>query len=118
MLAACLPSLLQRLFGFKRPIAHALFLVARCEAALLKEQSIKACQQQQHHPVTIQAEFKRPTLLPATLTFAWRPPAAGEGDVGAAMARPEGLPFAVLTADGSKEVLVGKFCCGPEAGSS
>ncbi|MEW5297240.1 MAG: hypothetical protein WDW36_000464 [Sanguina aurantia] len=87
-----------RLFGFRRPIAHALMLVARCEASL-RNQGVRPI-----YPAVLETEFKRPTLLPATLLCAWDSPA----DVGAAISG-EGLRFAVLTEDSEKEVLVGRL---------
>lgn len=56
------------------------------------------------YPAVLETEFKRPTLLPATLLCAWDSPA----DVGAAISG-EGLRFAVLTEDSEKEVLVGRL---------
>ena len=50
-----------RLFGFKSAIAHGMWTQARCLAALHPIH---------HDAVTVQAAFKRPILLPATVTFA------------------------------------------------
>ncbi|GFR42317.1 hypothetical protein Agub_g3224, partial [Astrephomene gubernaculifera] len=107
-----------RLFGFKRPIAHALFLTGAAEAAL------RNAGLQLRYPCVLSADFKRPTLLPATLHCAWITPAAtpapGEGaaaggaagfDPAAALASPEGAGFVVLTEDRCKEVLVGAVSC-------
>jgi len=46
-----------RLFGFPRPIAHGMWSLARCLAALEVE------------PSTVEAFFKLPILLPATVSF-------------------------------------------------
>eukprot|EP00198_Chlamydomonas_reinhardtii_P008742 XP_001698079.1 predicted protein [Chlamydomonas reinhardtii] len=117
-----LHALTSSLFGFKRPIAHALFLTGRAEASLRKAGL------QPRYPVVLSAEFKRPTLLPATLKCAWLglpPPAAsataaaaaGEhaAAVAAALESAEGARFAVLTEDLGKEVLVGAVSCRAEA---
>ncbi|KAJ9507188.1 hypothetical protein QJQ45_004811 [Haematococcus lacustris] len=88
-----------RLFGFKRPIAHALFLVARAEASL-RQQGVQPLS----YPVALTADFKRPTLLPASLQFAWDPPTSAAS---AMSAGGQGVQFAVLTQDGGKEVLTG-----------
>ncbi len=80
------------------------------------------------YPALFETEFKRPTLLPATLKFAWqmpptsaKPAAAAEGGVlgpsvpqAAAAARTQaGLSFAVLTDDElAKEVLTGRLAVG------
>ncbi|KAL6752969.1 hypothetical protein V8C86DRAFT_2737697 [Haematococcus lacustris] len=88
-----------RLFGFKRPIAHALFLVARAEASL-RQQGVQPLS----YPVSLTADFKRPTLLPASLQFAWDPPTSAAS---AMSAGGQGVQFAVLTQDGGKEVLTG-----------
>jgi acyl dehydratase len=45
------------LFGFPRPIAHGMWSLARCLAAL------------DHEPSTVDARFKLPVLLPATVRF-------------------------------------------------
>lgn len=50
-----------RLWGFKRPIAHALFLVACAEASLRRAGLAPS------YPLVLEADFKRPTLLPAKL---------------------------------------------------
>ncbi|KAI8475531.1 MAG: hypothetical protein J3K34DRAFT_517346 [Monoraphidium minutum] len=78
------------LFGFKRPIAHALFIVARLEAALAKAGFSPS------YPALFETEFKRPTMLPAKLSA-----------VVAKGTRP--LQAAVLTGDGAKEVIVGRL---------
>jgi acyl dehydratase len=50
-----------RLFGFKSAIAHGMWTLARCLAALGPLR---------HDAVTVDAAFKRPILLPARVTFA------------------------------------------------
>ncbi|KAG2439596.1 hypothetical protein HXX76_004948 [Chlamydomonas incerta] len=112
-----LHALTSSLFGFKRPIAHALFLTGRAEASLRKAGL------QPRYPIVLSAEFKRPTLLPATLKCAWLglAPAPGGGAapweqaVAAALGGAEGARFAVLTEDLGKEVLVGRVSCQAEA---
>ncbi|GAX77976.1 hypothetical protein CEUSTIGMA_g5418.t1 [Chlamydomonas eustigma] len=54
-------SFLSRLFGYKRPIAHALYLVARAESAIMAK-GVKL-----QYPCALATDFKRPTLLPAKL---------------------------------------------------
>jgi MaoC like domain len=46
-----------RLFGFPRPIAHGMWSLARCLSSL------------DHEPSTVEAFFKLPILLPATVNF-------------------------------------------------
>ncbi|KAG2502198.1 hypothetical protein HYH03_000685 [Edaphochlamys debaryana] len=102
------------LFGFKRPIAHALYLTGRAEA------SLRSAGLELRYPCVLSAEFKRPTLLPARLHCAWQAvdapgaldPAA---DPAAALASPAGAGFAVLTEDLAKPVLVGAVCCHADA---
>jgi acyl dehydratase len=53
-----------RLFGFPRPIAHGMWSLARCLAAL--EGRLP-----EHY--TVDAQFRRPILLPARVSFAWQP---------------------------------------------
>ncbi len=50
-----------RLFGFSSAIAHGMWTQARCLAAL---------HPLRHQAVTVEAAFKRPILLPATVAFA------------------------------------------------
>ncbi|KAG2432414.1 hypothetical protein HYH02_012985 [Chlamydomonas schloesseri] len=121
-----LHALTSSLFGFKRPIAHALFLTGRAEASLRKAGL------HPRYPLVLSADFKRPTLLPATLKCAWLGLAPGaatgaaaagagaaappsEAAVAAALGSAEGARFAVLTEDLGKEVLVGSVSCQPEA---
>ncbi|KAF8058900.1 htdX [Scenedesmus sp. PABB004] len=56
-------GLTARLFGFSRPIAHAMYLVARLEAELTN-----AGYSVHKWPASLSTEFKRPTPLPARLT--------------------------------------------------
>ncbi|KXZ45866.1 hypothetical protein GPECTOR_50g660 [Gonium pectorale] len=101
-----------RLFGFKRPIAHALYLTGRAEA------SLRNAGLELQYPCVLSAEFKRPTLLPATLHCAWRGALAVEGgatDPRVALSSVEGARFAVLTEDRAKEVLTGSISAAPEA---
>jgi len=58
-----LSAVTARPFGFQRPIAHAMFLVAKAEAAL------RSAGLDPEYPYVLETEFKRPTLLPATLAF-------------------------------------------------
>lgn len=92
-----LSALTSQLFGFKRPIAHAMYLVARLEAALDKAGYIPYSGPQSY-PITFSTEFKRPTPLPAKLQAVVDP-----------AAQPGSLPLkaCVLTGNGEKEVIVG-----------
>ncbi|KIZ05180.1 hypothetical protein MNEG_2779 [Monoraphidium neglectum] len=83
-------SFTSQLFGFKRPIAHALYLVARLEAALVKAGHSAA------YPAVFDTDFKRPTMLPAKLQC-----------VEVKGTRP--LQCAILTGDGSKDVILGRL---------
>jgi len=98
-----------RLFGFKRPIAHALYLVGRMEASI-RNAGVKPA-----YPCLLETEFKRPTLLPAKLSVAWQVP---EGtDPGYRAARAEGLTVRLLTSDSPpKEVIVGRLVQGAASG--
>lgn len=78
------------LFGFKRPIAHALYLVARLEAALVNAGHAPS------YPAVFETEFKRPTMLPAKLQCMVSPGT-------------KPLQCAILTGDGAKDVIVGKL---------
>lgn len=93
-----LSSLTSQLFGFKRPIAHAMYLVARLEASLSNTGYIPYSGPQSC-PLTLATEFKRPTPLPARL----------QAVVEDSSAKPGSLPLraSVLTANGEKEVIVG-----------
>jgi acyl dehydratase len=51
-----------RLFGFPRPIAHGMWSVARCLAAL---------EGRLPDAYTVEVRFQRPILLPATVSFAY-----------------------------------------------
>jgi acyl dehydratase len=56
-----LHALTARLLGFRRPIAHGMWTIARCLAALGSELP---------ESFDVQVAFKRPILLPATVAFA------------------------------------------------
>ena len=108
---------LSRLFGFKRPIAHALFLVAKAEACL-RSFGIAPL-----YPSIIETEFKRPTLLPAKLTMKIEEEAGSlsrQVDWSQRAGSEMGLGFAVTTAiDPStgqqKDVIVGRLWQGKSA---
>ncbi|GLI61770.1 hypothetical protein VaNZ11_004238, partial [Volvox africanus] len=93
------------LFGFKRPIAHALFLTGKAEASMRKAGL------ELRYPCVLTAEFKRPTLLPARLHCAWMGGTGGDGAVASNLDSSQGARFALLTSDLSKEVLVGNVSC-------
>ena len=95
-----LHPLTAQLFGFKRPIAHALYLVARLEAALANAGHAPA------YPAAFETEFKRPTPLPAKLKCVAAAAAGGGGKRGGGKAP---LECAVLTGDGAKDVVVGRL---------
>jgi len=80
-----------QLFGFKRPICHALYLVGRLEGAMTNA-GYKVT-----FPASYITEFKRPTLLPAKLQ------AVLQGS------EPGTLNVAVLTEKGDKEVIKGQI---------
>jgi acyl dehydratase len=63
-----LHPLTARPLGFRRPIAHGMWTIARCLAAFGPR--LPAC-------FTVEVAFKRPILLPATVTFAEAPASAG-----------------------------------------
>ena len=81
-----LHSAAARLFGFRRPIAHGMWLHARALAAL-------GGRLPPAHTATV--SFTKPVLLPGTVLFGAAPAASG-------------WEFAVLTADGSRPHLVGR----------
>ena len=104
---------LSRLFGFKRPIAHALFLVAKAEACL------RSAGVAPIYPSIIETDFKRPTLLPAKLTMTIEEEGSTR-DWSQAASSELGLGFAVVTAaDPSsgqkKDVVVGRLWQGKAA---
>ncbi|WIA39673.1 hypothetical protein OEZ86_005738 [Tetradesmus obliquus] len=87
-----LSSLTSRLFGFKRPIAHAMYLVACLEAELANAgYTAKA------YPAEFETEFKRPTPLPAKLQVVVSPAAQ------------PALQCAVLTGNAEKDVILGRL---------
>jgi acyl dehydratase len=63
-----LNPLAARLFGFRRAIAHGMWLKARCLAAF---------EGRLPDAVTTEVEFKSPLLLPSTVGFASQPQGAG-----------------------------------------
>lgn len=87
-----LHAITSNLFGFKRPIAHALFLVGKAEASLRAHGVVPV------YPAVVTTEFKRPTLLPATLKCV----KVHGGTSG-------GVEFIITTEDGAKPVLIGCF---------
>eukprot|EP00197_Chlamydomonas_leiostraca_P002717 CAMPEP_0202857906 /NCGR_PEP_ID=MMETSP1391-20130828/666_1 /ASSEMBLY_ACC=CAM_ASM_000867 /TAXON_ID=1034604 /ORGANISM="Chlamydomonas leiostraca, Strain SAG 11-49" /LENGTH=328 /DNA_ID=CAMNT_0049536769 /DNA_START=189 /DNA_END=1176 /DNA_ORIENTATION=+ len=107
-----LSAVTSRLFGFKRPIAHALFLMARAEA------SLRSAGVSPVFPARFEASFKRPTLLPARLQCVWQPEDQQSGGASPSLAQAAkaglvaggpGLVWGLLTEDGAKEVMVGKL---------
>mmetsp|Transcript_13101 Transcript_13101/g.35676 ORF Transcript_13101/g.35676 Transcript_13101/m.35676 type:complete len:343 (-) Transcript_13101:289-1317(-) len=90
-----LHSALSKMFGFKRPIAHALFQLS-CTEASIRKHGIPV-----QYPIQMDVDCKRPTLLPATLHCALD---KRSSDVSGDTVR-----FAVLTEDKAKEVLVGSL---------
>jgi hypothetical protein len=77
-----------RLFGFPRAIAHGMWSLARC-AALLDVRG----------PCRLEAHFKLPVLLPATVCLERR-----DG--------PAGVDFTLLDARGEKPHLAGRVTSG------
>jgi acyl dehydratase len=63
-----LNPLVARLFGFRRAIAHGMWLKARCLAAL---------EGRLPDLLTAEVEFKSPLLLPSTVGFSSQPNGAG-----------------------------------------
>eukprot|EP00798_Chlamydomonas_sp_ICE-L_P014044 gene14044-19981_t len=100
-----------KLFGFKKPIAHALFLVAKAEA------SLRSSGVSPKYPAVMETEFMRPTLLPAKLKCVWSLPSADSSSKEAsakaaaqAATTRAGLNFSVITDDSPpKDVIVGKL---------
>ncbi|MFC1611662.1 MaoC/PaaZ C-terminal domain-containing protein [Myxococcota bacterium] len=76
-----------KLFGFKRAIAHGLWTLARSLAALGSDLP--------SHGVKVDAEFKRPILLPAEVRFS-------------SHTIPKGMAFAVSSSDGRTPHLMGR----------
>jgi MaoC like domain len=78
-----LHALTARLLGFRRPIVHGMWTIARCLAALGPEL-----------PESFQVEvaFKRPILLPATVSFAEAATADGAGLVFGVRDAADGTP--------------------------
>jgi acyl dehydratase len=63
-----LHPLTARVFGFRRAIAHGMWVKARCLAAMEGRLPEK---------VTVEVEFKAPLLLPSTVGFSAQPLDAG-----------------------------------------
>lgn len=80
-------ALTARLFGYARPIAHGLLVLARCIAELGSDLP--------RPPLQLEVAFERPVLLPARVLFATEPVGAG-------------IDFAVLTADAAKAHVTGR----------
>jgi len=114
-----LHALSARLFGFKKPIAHAMYLVGCMEAALRAPPAAAAAGNKKgggggggfapRYPLTLESEFKRPTALPARLRVVLpEAPEGGGGDVvHVAVVEPRG---AVV-----KDVIVGTLRQGAKA---
>jgi len=79
-----------RVIGFKRPIAHGMWTLARMVGEMGAAVPADA-------PVTMEARFKRPILMPARARFAW------SGAVG----EPEGIRFEVRGTETGEIHLVG-----------
>jgi acyl dehydratase len=69
-------SVTAKAFGFRRQIAHGMWSLARCVAAL---------ENRLPDAVTVEAAFKKPILLPSTVAFGQHP-ATGRSGVGIAFA--------------------------------
>lgn len=113
-----LHALTAQLFGFKRPIAHAMYLVGCMEAALrgagagggkagaAPPSSAFRCAAR--YPLTLESEFKRPTPIPAKLRAVLpSAPQGGDEVVHVAVVEPRG---AVV-----KDVIVGVLRQGAKA---
>ena len=93
-----------RLFGFKRPIAHALYLMAlslsKLQSTIHRPSSRQSpgAQSERYSPKRIEAEFKRPTILPSQLVLMKQNSKEEEdGDT----------HFCLTTSDRLKHVLIG-----------
>lgn len=96
-----------RLFGFKKPIAHAMYLVGCMEAALRGSASGKFAAPR--YPLALASEFKRPTPIPARLRVVLpEAPEGGSDVVHVAVVEPRG--GAVI-----KDVIVGTLRQGAKA---
>ncbi len=80
-------ALTAKLFGFRRPIMHGAWSLARSLAELDRELP--------SHAVRVEAAFKRPIFLPGTVLFS-------------SGAEPEGIAFALRSADGREPYLIGR----------
>jgi acyl dehydratase len=83
-----LTRLSARLFGYRQPIAHGMWLLARIVATLVREAPPP--------PRVLEASFLRPVLLPAEAVLA-------------AQRTSSGIDFALLSADGAKAYLEGRL---------
>jgi acyl dehydratase len=82
-----LHPLTARALGYRRPIAHGMWSLARCVAAL--ENRLPGA-------VTVEAAFKKPIPLPGTVAFGQDPVDGGEAGIDFALSRPEdGAPHLV-----------------------
>ncbi len=59
-------TILAKLFGFKKAIAHGMWSLARVTASLEKEFGFQG-------PLSIEASFKLPVFMPASTTLGWEP---------------------------------------------
>ncbi|GMH42412.1 hypothetical protein BSKO_10331 [Bryopsis sp. KO-2023] len=81
-----------KLFGFRKPIAHALYKVGRCVAALENKKGMDVV-----GAWKLNTEFKRPTMLPCKLKLLDQSKGCEKGT----------LKFCLATEDGLKEVITG-----------
>jgi acyl dehydratase len=82
-----LHPLTARALGYRRPIAHGMWSLARCVAAL---------ENRLPDAVTVEAAFKKPIPLPGTFAFGQDPVDDGEGGIAFALTSPkDGAPHVV-----------------------
>lgn len=81
-----------KLFGFRKPIAHALYKVGRCVAALEDKKGMDVV-----GTWKLNTEFKRPTMLPCKLKLLDQSEGCEKGTI----------KFCLATEDGLKEVING-----------
>jgi acyl dehydratase len=82
-----LHPLTARALGYRRPIAHGMWSLARCVAAL---------ENRLPDAVTVEAAFKKPIPLPGRVAFGQDPVDDGEGGIAFALTSPEdGAPHVV-----------------------
>jgi hypothetical protein len=96
-----LNPLVAKLFGFRRAIAHGMWLKARCLAAL---------EGRLPDALTAEVEFKSPLLLPSSVGFASQP--RGEGWTFAVAEARSGRPYLIGSAQGGSRSEV-KLSNGP-----